>query len=101
MAPLRRFLFCRPVPAFCIAFLFALGACDEEQQKPTENNTYNVHLYYGKDVKEHKSLGQVVGISRCKQAVHTRAAQMNLKPHTYTYACCWVHAGEACYEKHK
>lgn len=91
----------RLIPMFCVAFLFLLGACDEEQQKPTENNTYNVHLYYGKDVKEHKALGQVVGISRCKQAVHTRAAQMELKPHTYTYVCCWVNAGDACYQKHK
>ena len=101
MAQLHRLLFRRLVPLFCVAFLIALGACDEEQQKPTENNTYNVHLYFGKDVKEHKGLGQVVGISRCKQAVHTRAAAMGLKPHTYTYVCCWVHAGEACYQKHK
>lgn len=101
MARLRRGFSCRLVPVFCGALLFALGACDEEQQKPTENNTYNVHLYFGKDVNEHKSLGQVVGISRCKQAVHTRAAEMGLKAHTYTYVCCWVNAGEACYQKHK
>lgn len=101
MTQLSRLRFCRLVPVFCGALLIALGACDEEQQKPTENNTYNVHLYFGKNVKEHKALGQVVGISRCKQAVHTRAAEMGLKPHSYTYVCCWVHAGEACYQKHK
>jgi hypothetical protein len=78
-----------------------LAGCDGEQSKPSENNTYNVHLYYGKDVKEHKALGQVLGISRCKTAVHTQAARMRLKPHTYSYVCCWVHKGEACYEKHK
>jgi len=101
VAQLRRLVFCRPIPVFCIAALFMLGACDEEQQKPTENNTYNVHLYYGKDVKEHLSLGQVVGISQCKTAVHTRAAQMKLKPNTYRYVCCWVYAGEACHQRHK
>ena len=49
-----------------------------------------------------KHLGSfsVVGISRCKTAVHTQAARMGLKPHSYSYDCCWVHAGEACYEKH-
>ena len=81
--------------------LLPLAGCDESQSKPTENNTYNVHLYYGKDVAEHKYLGQVIGISKCKTAIHTRAAEMRLKPHTYTYTCCWVNAGEACYEKHK
>ena len=79
----------------------ALGGCDEEQHKPTESNTYNVHLYYGKDVSEHKALGQVVGISKCKTAVHTQAAQLQLKAHSYTYTCCWVNAGESCYEKHR
>lgn len=81
--------------------LTMLSGCDETQSKPSESNTYNVHLYYGKDVSKHKYLGQVLGISRCKTAIHTRAAQMQLKPHTYSYACCWVNAGESCYEKHK
>ena len=81
--------------------LLMLGACGDEDIKPSENNTYYVHLYYGKDVKEHKALGQVVGISGCKKAVHKRAAMMSLKPHTYRYECCLVYAGNACYQKHK
>jgi hypothetical protein len=88
------------IGAAILVIALALAGCDEEQHKPDETNTYNVHLYYGKDVKEHKALGQVVGISRCKTAVHTQAARMGLKPHSYSYDCCWVHAGEACYEKH-
>lgn len=87
--------------AGAVLLVLSLGACGEEEQKPTENNTYNVHLYYGKDVTDHKSLGQVVGISECKTKVHTTAAQMSLKPHSYSYVCCWVHAGDACYQKHK
>lgn len=89
------------VRAGAVLLLLSLGACGEEDQAPTENNTYNVHLYYGKDVTEHKALGQVVGISECKTIVHTTAAQMALKPHSYTYECCWVKAGKACYQKHK
>ena len=50
---------------------------------------------------EQKYLGQVLGISKCKTAVHTEAAKMKLKGNTYSYACCWVNAGERCYQKHK
>jgi len=87
--------------AAILAAVLALGGCDDEQHKPNETNTYNVHLYFGKDVKEHKALGQVVGISQCQTRVHTQAAQMGLKPHSYMYDCCWVHAGKPCYEKHR
>ena len=78
-----------------------LAACEAEAPAPNETNTYNVHLYYGKDVAEHKYLGQVVGISSCKTAIHKRAAEMQLRPHTYTYVCCWLNAGDVCYQKHK
>jgi len=92
----------RLVAVACTLFaVLTLAGCGDEPHKPNETNTYNVHLYYGKDVKEHKALGQVVGISRCKTAVHTQAARMGLKPHSYMYDCCWVHGGEACYEKHQ
>lgn len=93
----RRFAAC----CLTIATVVALAACDEPQQKPSESNTYNVYLYHGKNVSEQKYLGQVVGISRCQTAVHTEAAKMKLKGHSYSYACCWVNAGEACYQKHK
>lgn len=96
----------RSVAARCAAtaalvMLAALAACGEEEQKPNESNTYNVHLFYGKDVAEHKYLGQVRGISRCKTAVHAEAARMQLKGNTYKYDCCWVNAGKACFQKHK
>ena len=78
-----------------------LAACDEAASKPSESYTYRTHLYYGKDVAEHKYLGQVRGISQCKTTVHRRAAEMGLKPHTYSYICCWVNEGDACYAKHK
>lgn len=100
-------MFCLRLPARLTLAAAVLGAslalagCDEKPHKPNEINTYNVHLYYGKDVKEHKELGQVVGISRCKTAVHTQAARMGLKPHSYSYACCWVNEGQSCYERHK
>lgn len=83
-----------------LALPLAPAACDEPETKPNESNTYNVHLYYGKDVGEYKYLGQVMGISQCKAKVHGEAAKMQLKPHTYQYICCWVNAGQACYEKH-
>jgi hypothetical protein len=86
--------------AAILAAALALAGCDDEPHKPNETNTYNVHLYYGKDVKEHKAFGQVEGISRCKTVVHNQAARMQLKPHSYMYDCCWVHEGRACYEKH-
>lgn len=89
-------------PAAATLFvLLALAGCDDAQQKPNESNTYNVHLFYGKDVAEHKYLGQVRGISKCKTTVHAEAARMHLKGHTYRYDCCWVNAGKACYQKHK
>ena len=78
-----------------------LAACDDEGSKPNESNTYNVHLYYGKSVSEHKFLGQVVGISSCKTTIHKTAAEMGLKPHSYTYVCCWLNAGDTCFQKHK
>jgi hypothetical protein len=87
--------------AAAIFLSITLIGCGEEEIKPSENNTYYVHLYYGKDVKEHKQLGQVVGISECKKTVHQRAAIMKLKPHSYRYDCCLVYAGDACYQKHK
>lgn len=87
--------------AAILAAALALAGCEQEQHKPNETNTYNVHLYYGKGVKEHKKLGQVVGISACKTKIHTEAARMTLKPHTYRYECCWLYAGNPCYEKHK
>lgn len=90
----------RPAAVALLALL-ALGGCDDPPQKPSESYTYNVYLYYGKEVSEQKYLGQVLGISKCKTAVHTEAAKMKLKGHTYSYACCWVNAGEPCYQKHK
>ena len=90
--------------AAVVSALFATGllvACDDDASTPNESNTYNVHLYYGKNVAQHKYLGQVVGISSCKTAVHTTAAEMGLKPHSYTYDCCWLNAGNICFQKHK
>ena len=57
----------------------ALAACEAEPQKPSENNTYNVHLYYGKDMNERHSLGRVLGISRCKTAVHAKMRNVEMK----------------------
>jgi hypothetical protein len=91
----------RAAAAAAVLALLAFSGCDKGQHKPSEEYTYNVHLYYGKDVTKDKFLGEVVGISQCKIKVHTEAARMGLKGHTYSYACCWVHKGEACYEKHK
>ncbi|MGH6912353.1 MAG: hypothetical protein ACREH3_01435 [Geminicoccales bacterium] len=87
--------------AAALSALLALGGCEEAPQKPSESNTYNVHLYYGTDMGEHKSLGQVRGISKCKTTVHAEAARMQLKGHSYRYVCCWVHAGEPCHQQHK
>lgn len=92
----------RLVAACAILGALALAACDDApQHKPSESYTYNVHLYYGKDVAEHKALGQVVGISQCKTRAHAEAGRMQLKGHSYKYACCWVNQGKACYETHK
>ncbi len=93
--------FRRLAAASAIVALLACSGCGKEEHKPSEDNTYNVHLYYGKDVAQDKYLGEVVGISQCQMKVHSEAARMGLKGHTYSYACCWVHNGEACYEKHK
>jgi hypothetical protein len=97
---LLRRTFPRRLVAACAIVAF-LAACDEGPHKPSESYTYNVHLYYGKDVAEHKALGQVVGISQCKTRAHAEAGRMQLKGNTYKYACCWVNEGKACYETHK
>ena len=91
---------CRTVLAALAAPLL-LAACDDAESKPSESHTYRAHLYHGKDVAERKYLGQVRGISQCKMTVHRRAAEMGLKPHTYSYVCCWVNEGDACYAEHK
>jgi hypothetical protein len=52
-------------------------------------------------VAEHKALGQVIGISQCKTRAHAEAGRMQLKGHSYKYACCWVNEGKACFETHK
>jgi hypothetical protein len=93
--------FCRLAAASAVVALLACSGCDKEEHKPSEGNTYNVHLYYGKDVSEDKYLGQVVGISQCQMKVHGEAARMGFTGHTYSYACCWVHEGNPCFEKHK
>lgn len=81
--------------------LLAPAACDDGATKPNESNTYNVHLYYGKDVSEYKYLGKAQGISQCKTKVHAEAAKMQLKGNTYKYTCCWLYQGEPCHERHQ
>jgi hypothetical protein len=92
---------CGRLALVALPLLLAATACDLADETPSENNTYNVHLYYGKDVDQDKYLGKVQGISKCRTAVHAEAARMQLTGNTYSYACCWVYAGEACHQKHK
>ena len=91
----------RLLAAAALSVPLTLAACDDAEQKPSESNTYNVHLYYGKDIAEYKYLGQAHGISQCQTKVHAEAGKMQLKGNTYQYVCCWVYAGSPCHQRHK
>ena len=66
-----------------------------------ENVQMNVYYYRSSDLSNSLYLGQAKGLSNC-QATANRTAQIeNRRSDGWSYICCTIENGSACYRKLK
>lgn len=77
-----------------LGWYFFSGANDENVQM-------NVYYYRSSDLSNSLYLGQAKGLSNC-QATANRTAQIeNRRSDGWSYICCTIENGSACYRKLK
>lgn len=61
---------------------------------------YNVYFYYPGGGKE-EYLGRVTGLPACNSSARSFAYNKNISHSDWSYICCRIAHGSACYSKHR
>jgi len=79
----------------CLLFIASLASCGSN----LEQETFNVYIQPNKGEEEY--LGEVKGISNCREKASTRALYINLKEGEWDYSCCLKTEDSKCAKKYK
>jgi len=88
---------CKRVSLYIASLLFiaSFTGCGSD----LEQETFNVYIHPNKGEEQH--LGEVKGISNCREKASNRAIYVNLKKGEWDYSCCLKTADSKCAKKYK
>ncbi|GJL77862.1 MAG: hypothetical protein NPINA01_08510 [Nitrospinaceae bacterium] len=78
-----------------LIFIASISGCGND----LEQETFNVYIQPNNGEEEH--LGEVKGISNCREKASTRALYINLKKGEWDYSCCLQTTNSKCAKKYK
>ena len=79
----------------CLLFIATFAGCGSD----LEQETFNVYIQPNKGGEEY--LGEVKGISNCRETASTWALYNNLREGEWNYTCCLKTADSKCAKKYK
>ncbi len=79
----------------CLLFIATFVSCGGD----LEQETFNVYIQPNKGGEEH--LGEVKGLSNCRETASTWALYNNLREGEWDSTCCLITADSKCAKKYK